>query len=82
MKRFNHKNNHVFKLKEFNQLMFLTISLNNQLWNIYLFIKYQQNERKEGNHKYLQHPNNHPNNEGWMHNQVDKTPHLFDMLMK
>ncbi len=26
---FNHKNNHVLKLKEFNQLMFLTMGLNN-----------------------------------------------------
>jgi hypothetical protein len=27
-------------------------------------------------------PGNRPNNEGRTHNQVDKTPHLFDMLMK
>jgi hypothetical protein len=28
------------------------------------------------------HPNNRPNNGGQMHNQVDKTPNLFDILMK
>jgi hypothetical protein len=43
--------------------------------------------KKEGNHKYLQlvdflHPNSHPTNEGQMHNQVDKTFHMFDMPMK
>jgi hypothetical protein len=29
MRWFNHKNNHVLKLKKFNQLMLLTMSLNN-----------------------------------------------------
>lgn len=26
---FNHKNNHIFKLREFNKLMFLAVDLNN-----------------------------------------------------
>jgi hypothetical protein len=37
---FSHKNNHVLKLRKFNQLMLLTMSLNNQLWQIYFFIKH------------------------------------------
>jgi hypothetical protein len=52
-----------------------------------LFIKYQQSQRKEGNHKNLQlvdflHPNNSFNNGGQMHNQVDKTSNMFNMLMR
>jgi len=63
------------------------MSLNNFLWQKYLSIRYVQSRRKERNHKYFQlikfwHPNNHPNNEGQMHNQVDKALNLFDMLMK
>jgi hypothetical protein len=86
MRCFNHKNNHIFKLKEC-WLKFPTMTLDNLLQQMYLYIKYQQNKRKEGNYKYLQlvnfwHPSNHSNNGGQMHNWVEKTLNLFDMLMR
>jgi hypothetical protein len=51
---FSHKNNHVLKLKEYNSLKLPITSLNNLLQQIYIFIRYQQNKRKKGNHKYFQ----------------------------
>lgn len=51
---FSYKNNHVFKSKEFNRLMFLTLSLNSRLQQTYLFIRCHHSKRKDGNHEYLQ----------------------------
>ncbi len=52
---FSYKNNHVFKSKEFNQLMFLALSLNSWLQQTYFFMRYHKSKRKEGNHEYLSH---------------------------
>ncbi len=54
MRWFNHKNNHIFKPREYNRLKLQAMSLNNLLQQTYLFIKYMQTNRKERNHKYLQ----------------------------
>jgi hypothetical protein len=37
---FSHKNNHILKPKENNQLKLQAMNLNNLLWQMYLFIKY------------------------------------------